>query len=135
MGTKASGEGNAETMQQEFLFSVRLCHTAKADGLTPTVFRADREYDVPRLDLDDLVKQTARGIPQAAAAHPTRQRLPHRIGQEADQDVCLDPVFFVMPDRPQNEFVLRDAKCPFGVRQLDVMFPQRFRTRVIQVAT
>ena len=113
MGTKPFREGDAEAMQQEFLFAVRFCHAAKADGLAATAARAHGKYDISRLDFDKLVKQAPWRVAQAAAAHPTRQRLPHRIRQEADQDVRLDPVFFVMPDRPQNEFVLRDAKCPF----------------------
>ena len=132
LGSKAFREGDAEAMQQEFLLAVRLGHAAESDGGVVTVAAVDGKYDVPRLDLDELVEQTPWRIAQAAAAHPTRQRLPHRIRQEAHQDMGEHAVLFVMPDRAEHEFVFRDAKRPFGFGQLDVMFPQRLRIRVIQ---
>ena len=44
--------------------------------------------------------------------------------QEADEDMGLDPVLVVMPDRPDLQFILGNAKGPFRIRQLNVSFPQ-----------
>ena len=62
MRTESFGEGDAETMQQEFLLGVRLRHATQADGVVATA-GADRKYDVTRLDLVKLVKQTPWCVP------------------------------------------------------------------------
>ena len=47
-----------------------------------------------------------------------------RKRQEADQDMGLDSLGGLMPDRPQAKFVLLDSKCRLGIGQVNVSAPK-----------
>jgi hypothetical protein len=39
-----------------------------------------------------------------------------------------------VPDRSQYQLVLGDPKSPFGISQLDIVLPECFGIRLVQVA-
>lgn len=75
-----------------------------------------------------------RRIAQACAGLPLLKRLPQRVGEKADQDVRLDAILFVMPDRPDTQVGFLDAESSLGFAELDVGFPQRLLGPVVDIA-
>ena len=59
--------------------------------------------------------------PRAAA---TSRGSSERESEEADEDVRLDAVLALMPDRPQVQPILLDAERRLGLSELDVGLPQ-----------
>jgi len=53
-------------------------------------------------------------VPKSLAAHPHFQRSPQRQRQEADQDVRLDSLGFLMKDGSQAQIALGAAECRFA---------------------
>jgi hypothetical protein len=45
--------------------------------------------------------------------------------------VRLHALLLVMPDRSNHQLVFGDPEGPLGIRQLDVMLPQRGRVAVV----
>jgi hypothetical protein len=81
------------------------------------------EYEVRRtaygVRSTTFLEHATRFMPQAGPFATLTQRFPKNVGQEADQNVGQDPLFFLMPDRAQPEVAFVDAERRFGVRQLD----------------
>ncbi len=87
------------------------------------------------LDLGDLVEAlSAVRCPSPALLHIWPKRLPQHVGQEADQDVGLDPLFLLMPDRSDPQVALLDAEGGFRLGQLDVRLPEFLGAPVGDVA-
>src|SRR5439155_4066572 len=57
---------------------------------------------------------------------PHLQALPQHESEEADEDVGLDAVLALMPDRAHVQLILLDPKGRFGLGELDVGLPQLF---------
>ena len=72
----------------------------------------------------DLVEDLAGAVAQALGLEPALQGAPHHQGDEADQDVGLHAVFFVMKEWPQAQIAFAAPKGIFGLGQLDVALPQ-----------
>jgi hypothetical protein len=63
-----------------------------------------------------------------------RQRLPQHKGQKAYQDVRLNPLLFLVPDRSQLQIRFLDAERGLGLGQLHVGTPEFFWAPVRHVA-
>jgi hypothetical protein len=50
------------------------------------------------------------------------------VTQEADENVCLDPVVFLMIDRADVQIVFEFFEGLFDFGEYDVLFPKFFRT-------
>ena len=85
---------------------------------------ARRQHHVDQLDLAQLVEHFAWLIAQTSALAPLGQCLPQHVGQKADEDVCLDAMFFLVPDGTNLQVGLVNAKSCFRFGQLHVRLPQ-----------
>jgi hypothetical protein len=52
------------------------------------------------------------------------ERLPKNIGEETNEDVCLDAITSLMPNGPNLQIGFLDTECRLGFGQLDVSSPQ-----------
>ena len=84
------------------------------------------QHHIDQLNLAQLFKHATRFMAQAGSLATLTQRFPKDVGQEADQDVGQDSLFFLMPDRTQPKIVFVDAERRLRLRQLDVLFPKLF---------
>ena len=64
------------------------------------------QHHIDQLDLAQLLEHPPRFMAQAGSLATLAQRLPKNVGQEADQDVGQDALFFLMPDRTQPRSLL-----------------------------
>jgi hypothetical protein len=74
--------------------------------------RCCRQDDVVGLNAGELFQDRARGVSEAGAALPHLQALPQNEGEEANQDVSLDAILALMPDRTRmwsSSFWMRKA--------------------------
>ena len=81
--------------QQDGLVFRRLRYAAAANVGTVT----SGQHHIDQLNLAQLLKHATRFMAQAGSLATLTQRFPKNIGQEADQDVGQDSLFFLMPDR------------------------------------
>ncbi len=67
----------------------------------------------------------ARGaLPRPRALLPHLEALPEHESEEANEDVSLDAVLALMPDRAQVQLILLNAERRFGLGELDVSLPE-----------
>ena len=67
----------------------------------------------------------ARGeFSEAGALLPHLEALPEHESEEANEDVSLDPILALMPDRTQVQLIFVNAKGCLGLGELDVSLPQ-----------
>jgi hypothetical protein len=78
-----------------------------------------RQHDVMGLNACELFELSAWRVTEACPALPHLQGLPQHEGQKAHEDVGLDAVGTLVPDRVYLEPILLDAKGRFGSRELD----------------
>ncbi len=90
-------------------------------------------WDVMGLNACEFFEDRARRVSEAGAALPHLQALPQHEGKKAYDDVGLDAVLALMPDWTDVELIFLDAKSGFGLRQLDVGFPELPIAPVIDV--
>ena len=92
------------------------------------------QHHIDQLNLAQLFKHATRFMAQAGSLATLTQRFPKDVGQEADQDVGQDSLFFLMPDRTQPKIVFVDAERRLRLRQLDVRFPKLFVVPIRYIA-
>ena len=80
--------------------------------------------DVVGLDAGKLFEDGPRRVPEARALLPHFETFPEHEGEEANEDVSLDAVLALMPDRTQVQLILLNAKRGFGLGELDVSLPE-----------
>ena len=119
-----------QVRQQDGLMVRRLCDAAPADIGTVS----SGQHHIDQLNLAQLLKHATRFMAQAGSLATLTQRFPKNVGQEADQNVGRDSLFFLMPDRAQPEIAFVDAERRLGLRQLDVRFPKLFVVPICYVA-
>ena len=90
---EALGQLEPEPANQDALRLIGNGHAAKPDASAG----AGGQDHVTELDPGQLVDDGSGAATQIAASHPLRQRLPHRISQEAEEDVSLETVLVLMP--------------------------------------
>src|SRR5258708_39559346 len=83
-----------------------------------------RQDDVVRLNAREFFEDRARGVSETGAALPHLEALPQDEGEKADEDVSLNTVLALVPDRSDLQLVLLDAESGFGLGELDVRFPE-----------
>jgi hypothetical protein len=76
------------------------------------------------LDACEFFEDRAWRVSEAGAALPHLEALPQHEGKKAYEDVTLDAILALMPDRTDVELIFLDAKSGFGLRELDVGFPE-----------
>lgn len=102
--------------------------------------RADRnalprgQHDIDQRDLLQFGEDLSWFIAEACAAAPLAQRFPDYVGKKANEDVRLHAVFGLVPDGPQEQVALVQAKRGFRFCQLDVSAPELFSAPVGNVA-
>ena len=119
-GTHALGQDDAEAVKKRGLSGVGLGDAAQAD----LAARCGRQDDVVGLDARKLFEDCARRVSKARALLPHLEALPEHEGEEANENVGLDPVLALMPDRPQVQPILLNAERRFDLGKLDVGLPQ-----------
>ena len=90
-----------------------------------TLLRVGRTTST-RLILPSSSKIRRGSSPKAGRLGHLMQRLPEDVRQEADQDMGLDPLFGLVPDRADSQVALVDSERRFGLGQLDVRLPEVF---------
>src|ERR1700730_5565708 len=82
------------------------------------------QNDVVGLDAREFFEEGARGIAEAGALLPHLETFPQHESEKADQDMSLDALGALMPDGPQVQLILVDAKGGFGLGELNVGLPE-----------
>ncbi len=86
--------------------------------------RRGRQDDIVGLGARKLFEDRARRVAEARALLPHLKALPEHEGEEANEDVGLDAVLTLMPDRTQVQLIFLNAKRGFGLGELDLCLPQ-----------
>jgi len=74
-----------------------------------------RQDDIVGLDARQFFKNGPRRVAEACALLPHLEALPEREGEEANEDVGLNPILTLMPDRTQVQLILLDAERCFDI--------------------
>ncbi len=80
--------------------------------------------DVYQPYLAQLLEYPTRLVAQPGGLRHLMQRLPKDVGQEADQNVSLDSLLGLVPDRADSQVAFVDPERRLGVGQLDVRLPK-----------
>jgi hypothetical protein len=78
------------------------------------------------LDAGELFEHGFGRVAEAGALLPHFQAFPQYEGEKADEDVGLDPVGALVPDRADCELIFLDAEGGFGLGKLDIGLPELF---------
>ena len=116
----ALGEDHAEAVEKRRLGGVGLCDATQSD----LSVRCGRQDDIMGLDARQFLKDGRRRVAKARALLPHLKAVPEHQGEEANEDVGLDPVLALMPDRTQVQLILVNAKRRLGLSELDVGLPE-----------
>ena len=128
---KALGEFQAEPRKQGCLRALGAHHAADAQ-LTAGLFGQWQDH-IGALDAAQLLQDGAGTVAQAGAGLPLLQGLPQHVGQEADQDVRLNPALLLMPDGTDGKIALVNAEGSFSLGELDLCFPELAIAPVVNV--
>ena len=77
-----------------------------------------------RLDASAFFEDRARRVTETSALLPHLEALPEHESEKANEDMRLDAIFALVPDRTHVQLILLNAKCGFGLCQLNVSLPQ-----------
>jgi hypothetical protein len=77
-----------------------------------------------RLNACKFFEDSAGRVSKSGALLPHLKAFPQDEGEKADKDVSLDAIFALMPNRTYVQLIFLDAKSGFGLRELDVSFPE-----------
>ena len=81
-----------------------------------------------------LGKNRAGRIAQPGTGLPLLERFPQHVSEKANQNVRLDAILFVMPDRTDAQIGFLNPEGGFGFAELNVGLPQLFVGPVVDVA-
>ena len=95
--------------------------------------RCGRQDHVMRLDARKLFEDRARRISKACAALPHLEALPQHKGKKADEDMGLNAVLVLMPDRTDVELIFLDAESGLGLGELDIGLPELLIAPIVDV--
>ena len=129
--------GEAHPLRQDDTEAVKKCDLI-AVGLSDApqadlaVCRAG-QHNVVRVDACQFLENGARRVTETGALLPHLQALPQYEGEEADEDVGLNAIFALVPDRTQIQLILLDAEGDLGLRELDVRLPELLIAPIIDV--
>ena len=108
-------QDDAETVEKCGLSGIGLGDATQADL---AVCRG-REHDVVRLNARKLFENGVRRISEPGTLLPHLKALPQHEGEKANEDMRLNAILALMPDRPYLELVLVDAESGLGLGELD----------------
>ena len=95
--------------------------------------RCGRQDHVMRLDARKLFEDRARRISKACAALPHLEAFPQHKGKKADEDMGLNAVLVLMPDRTDVELIFLDAESGLGLGDLDIGLPELLIAPIVDV--
>jgi hypothetical protein len=119
-----------QAIQQDRLMLRRAGHATTADFYA---LFSRRHYDVDQTDLAQFIKHVSLFVPQPCFLRHFLHRFPEYVGEEADQNMRLDAVLLLIPDRSNAEIAFVDSERGFGLGQLDVRLPKILRRPVDDV--
>jgi hypothetical protein len=93
------------------LCGVGLSDAAQAD----LTMGGGRQDDVSRLDSRKLFEDRTGRISKACALLPHLEALPQHEGKKADEDMSLNAILMLTPDRTEVELIFLDAKRRFDI--------------------
>ena len=89
-----------------------------------------RENDVGEVEFCDFLEHLAGLIAKTGSLTHLTETFPEDIGEEADHDVGLHPVFSLMPDGTELQILFVEAERRLGFCKLDIGSPEIFRRPV-----
>ena len=95
---EASGEFQAQVIQEDFLVVAGLCNAARAE--LATIFR--RQDDVDSTEFAQFRQHATRFVAEAGLLAELAQELPEHIRQEANQNMGQHAILFVVPHGPDG---------------------------------
>jgi hypothetical protein len=113
-------QDDAEAVEERGLSGIGLGDASQAN----LAVRCGRQDDVVGLNARKLFEDGARRVSKAGALLPHLEAFPQHEGEKAHEDMSLDTVFALVPDRTHVELILLDTKGGFGLRELDVGLPE-----------
>ena len=116
----ALGQDDAEAVEQCGLSGIGLGDAAQAD----LAVGCGWQDDVVRLNACELFEYRARRVSETCALLPHLEALPQHEGEKADEDMSLNALRALVPDRPHVQLILLDTESGFGLGELDVGFPE-----------
>ena len=93
----ALGQDNAEAVEEGGLGNVGLRHAAQAD----LAVCCGRQHDIVRLNASELLENGARRVSETGTLLPHLEAFPQHESEEANEDVSLNSILALMPDRTQ----------------------------------
>jgi hypothetical protein len=98
---RALGLDDAEAVEKRGLSGVGLSDATQSD----LTMRCGRQADVVGLDAGKLFEDGLRRVSEARALLPHLEALPEHEGEEANEDVSLDPLLALMPNRSNVQLI------------------------------
>ena len=127
----AFGQEDAEAVEESGLCGVGLSDAAQAD----LSMGGDRQDHVMRLDPRELFEDRTRRISEACSLLPHLEGLPQHEGKKADEDMSLNAVGVLMPDRTEVELIFLNAERGLGLGELDIGLPELLIGPIVDVRT
>jgi hypothetical protein len=115
-------EPEPETCEEVSLRLVGACDAAQADDALLKV--GQRQDDVSALDARELAEDGPWRVTKPRSLLPLFEGLPECEGKKADQEMRLDTFLLLVPDGPDGQVALLDAKGGLGIGELDVGLPE-----------
>jgi hypothetical protein len=112
----AFGQDDAKAVEKSGVCGVGLSDAAQAD----LSMGGDRQDHVMRLDPRQLFEDRTWRISEACSLLPHLEALPQHESKKADEDMSLNPVLVLMPDRTEVDLIFLDAERGLGLGELDV---------------
>src|SRR6185437_8135620 len=94
-----------------------------------------RQHDNVRLNASQLLEDGARRASEPGALLPHLETLPSNEGEKANEDVSLNAVLSLVPDRTHVQLVLLDLEGGFGLGELNIGLPQLLIAPISNVGT
>jgi hypothetical protein len=99
----------------------------------PTKVVGEEQDDVRAMDGPQLGEERARAVAEARFLLPLLEGFPEGVGKEANEDVGVDPLRFLVPNGADGQVALVDPECRLGLCELDVVLPEGFGRPVVDV--
>ena len=113
-------QDDAEAIEECGLGGIGLGDAAQPDLIVGSC----RQHDVVRLNSCELFEYRPWGVAKPGALLPHLQALPQHESEEAHEDVGLDALRALVPDRAHVQLIFLDPKGRFSLGELDVGFPE-----------
>ena len=97
------GQDNAEAVEECSLGDIRLRHAAQAN----LALCCGGQDHIMRLNTCEFFKDRSRRVSEARMLLPHLEALPQHEGEKADQDMGLNAILALMPDRTYVQLILR----------------------------